>query len=111
MDTPRILVVGYSGANNTGAEALLRADIEDLRAVLGKDLHITIPALNPANLRRYIREGPDLEIVPLPSIFFGTIRKLVHQADVVVLVEGSAYMDTWTSALLWYFLWATHCAE
>ncbi|MGH2578366.1 MAG: hypothetical protein ACRDG9_11565, partial [Actinomycetota bacterium] len=65
----------------------------------------------PANLRRYIPEGPDLEIAPLPSIFFGIIRKLVHQADVVVLVEGSAYMDTWTSALLWYFLWATHCAD
>ena len=111
MDGPRILVVGYSGANNTGAEALLRADIEDFRAILGKDLRITIPALNPANLRRYIREGPDIEIVPLPTIFFGTIRKLVHQADVVVLVEGSAYMDTWTSALLWYFLWATHCAD
>jgi polysaccharide pyruvyl transferase WcaK-like protein len=107
----RVLVVGYSGANNTGAEALLRSDIEDLRAVLGKDLHITIPALNPANLRRYVREGPDLEIVLLPPIFFRTIRRLVHEADVVVLVEGSAYMDTWTSALLWYFLWATHCAE
>jgi polysaccharide pyruvyl transferase WcaK-like protein len=110
MNGPRVLVVGYSGANNTGAEALLRSDIEDLRAVLGRDLHITIPALNPANLRRYVHEGPDLEIVPLPSIFFRTIRNLVHEADVVVLVEGSAYMDTWTSALLWYFLWATHCA-
>ena len=73
MDGPRILVVGYSGANNTGAEALLRADIEDFRAILGKDLRITIPALNPANLRRYIREGPDIEIVPLPTIFFGSI--------------------------------------
>ena len=111
MTGPRVLVVGYSGANNTGAEALLRSDIDDLRAVLGNDLHITIPALNPANLRRYTREGPDLEIVPLPSIFFRTIRKLVHEADVVLLVEGSAYMDTWTSALLWYFLWATHCAD
>ena len=111
MDGPRILVVGYSGANNTGAEALLRADIEDLRAVLGNDLRLTIPALNPANLRRYISEGPGLEIVPLPTVFFGTIRKLVSEADVVILVEGSAYMDTWTSALLWYFLWATHCAE
>jgi polysaccharide pyruvyl transferase WcaK-like protein len=111
MNGPRVLVVGYSGANNTGAEALLRADIEDLRGVLGKDLRITIPALNPANVRRYVREGPDLEIVALPTIFFRTISKLVHEADVVVLVEGSAYMDTWTSALLWYFLWATHCAD
>ena len=44
MNGPRILVVGYSGANNTGAEALLRADLEDLRAVLGKGVRITIPA-------------------------------------------------------------------
>lgn len=51
---------------------------------------MTIPALNPANLRRYIPKGPDLEIVPLPSTFFGAIRKLLHEADVVVLVEGSA---------------------
>ena len=28
-----------------------------------------------------------------------------------MLVEGSSYMDTWTSALLWAYLWATHCAH
>ena len=28
----------------------------------------------------------------------------------LLLVEGSTYMDTWTSALLWAFLWATRCA-
>jgi polysaccharide pyruvyl transferase WcaK-like protein len=111
VDGPRILVVAYSGANNTGAEALLRADIEDLRTTLEGNLHITIPALNPENLRRYVGEGPDLEIVPVPTIFFETIKQLVHEADMVVLAEGSAYMDTWTSALLWYFLWSTHCAH
>jgi polysaccharide pyruvyl transferase WcaK-like protein len=111
MDGPRVLAVGYSGANNTGAEALLRADLEDLRAVLGGRAHITVPSLNPANLRRYLREAPDLTIAPIPTIFFGAIRRLVRASDVVVLVEGSAYMDTWTSALLWFFLWATRCAE
>ena len=111
MDGPRILVVGYAGANNTGAEALLHADVEDLRAVTGGDLHLTVPALDPDNLRRYLREGPDLEIVPIPMIFPEALARLVHAADVVVLVEGSAYMDTWTSALLWYFLWATHRAH
>ncbi|HET9671629.1 MAG TPA: polysaccharide pyruvyl transferase family protein [Actinomycetota bacterium] len=111
MDGPRILAVGYSGANNTGAEALLRADIEDVRAVLGGDARITVPSLNPANLRRYLREGPDLRIVPIPTIFVRAIRELVRRSDVVLLVEGSAYMDTWTSALLWFFLWATRCAH
>ena len=111
MDGPRILVVGYAGANNTGAEALLHADVDDLRAVTGGDLHLTIPALDAENLRRYLREGPDLEIVQIPMIFVRAITRLVRAADVVVLVEGSAYMDTWTSALLWYFLWTTYRAH
>lgn len=111
MNGPRILVVGYAGANNTGAEALLHADVEDLRAVTGGNLHLTIPALDAENLRRYLREGPDLEIVQIPMIFVRAIARLVRAADVVVLVEGSAYMDTWTSALLWYFLWTTYRAH
>ena len=111
MDPPKVLLIGYSGANNTGAEALLQADIEDLRAVFGDDALLTVPAVkDPANLRRYLHEGPSLRIVPMPSIFLSATRRLVREHDLVVLVEGSAYMDTWTSALLWYFLWATRCA-
>jgi polysaccharide pyruvyl transferase WcaK-like protein len=112
MTGPKVLLIGYNGANNTGAEALLQADIEDLRAVFGEDALLTVPALkNPANLRRYLHEGPTLRIVPMSSIFLSTTRRLVREHDLVVLVEGSAYMDTWTSALLWYFLWATRCAH
>jgi polysaccharide pyruvyl transferase WcaK-like protein len=108
----KVLLVGYSGANNTGAEALLQADIADLRAVLGEDALLTIPALKDAsNLRRYLQEGPNLRIVQMPAIFVSAARRLVREHDLVMLVEGSAYMDTWTSALLWYFLWATRCAH
>jgi polysaccharide pyruvyl transferase WcaK-like protein len=108
---PRVLTVGYNGANNTGAEALLLTDIADLRAVLGPDVRITVPTLNAASLRRYVAEGDGLAIAPIPSVFFRRVRELVARSDVTVLVEGSAYMDTWTSALLWYFLWATHSAH
>lgn len=108
---PRILMVGYNGASNTGAEALLLADIADVRAVLGPQARITVPSLNPANLRRYVREDEHLRIVRLPPVFVRTARRLVQDHDLVMLVEGSAYMDTWTSALLWAFLWVTHCAK
>ena len=108
---PRVLLVGYNGANNTGSESLLLADIEDVRAVLGPDAHITVPTLNEQNLRRYLQEGPHLTIEPIPSIYFGALRRLVKAHDLVIIVEGSAYMDTWTSALLWAFLWATRCAK
>jgi polysaccharide pyruvyl transferase WcaK-like protein len=106
----RVLMVGYNGANNTGAEALLQSDIEDVRAVLGQEAHITVPTLNEANLRRYLAESPSLSIAPMPTLFFGAIRRLVKESDLVVLAEGSTYMDTWGSPLLWLFLWATHCA-
>jgi polysaccharide pyruvyl transferase WcaK-like protein len=112
MSGPRVLLIGYSGANNTGAEALLQVDIEDVRAVFGEEAVLTVPALkDPANLRRYLHEGPTLRIVRMPSIFLSATRRLVREHDIVLLVEGSAYMDSWTSALLWYFLWATRCAD
>ena len=111
MANVNVMLMGYNGANNTGAEALLLADIADVRAVLGPEARITIPSLNPTNLRRYVRETPQLRIAPVPSIYFAELLRLVRQQDLVLLVEGSAYMDTWTSALLWAFLWTTHCAH
>ncbi|HLZ28101.1 MAG TPA: polysaccharide pyruvyl transferase family protein [Chloroflexota bacterium] len=111
MSDLNVLLMGYNGANNTGAEALLQADIADVRAVLGPDAQLTIPSLNPANLRRYVKETPQLRIAPVSSIYVPELARLVRQQDLVLLVEGSAYMDTWSSALLWAFLWVTHCAH
>ena len=107
----KVLMLGYNGANNTGAEALLLSDIEDVRAVLGAGAQITVPTLNEQNLRRYVQENDHLRIAPIPAVYFAAIRQLVRENDLIMLVEGSAYMDTWTSALLWAFLWATHCAD
>lgn len=107
----RVLMLGYNGANNTGAEALLLADIEDVRAVLGPQAVITIPSLNPSNLRRYVKETPNLRITFIPTVYFSTLRRLVRENDLIMLVEGSTYMDTWSSALLWAYLWTTRCAN
>lgn len=107
----RVLMMGYNGANNTGAEALLLADIEDVRATVGPNVQITVPTINPANLRRYLKEGPNLQITPIPTIYVRALRRLVKQSDLIMLVEGSTYMDTWTSAMLWAYLWVTHCAH
>ena len=107
----KVLLMGYNGANNTGSETRLISIIEDVKKVMGSDVIITIPTLNEKNLRRYIKEDSNLKIAPIPSIYFFAIRKLVKSHDIVLLVEGSCYMDTWTSALLWAFLWTTSCAN
>jgi len=105
-----VLLVGYNGANNTGSEARLLPIIEDVRYVFGQNCLITIPSLNEKNLRRYIIESPTLKIKPITSIFYFSLRKLVKEHDVILLVEGSCYMDTWSSVLLKAFLWATQWA-
>jgi polysaccharide pyruvyl transferase WcaK-like protein len=106
----RVLLVGYNGANNTGAEALLAADIQDIRAVLGSEAQLIIPTINEANLRRYVKDS-NARIVPWPSTVFPALPKLVRESDMVLLVEGSTYMDTWTSAMLWLYLWTTNLAH
>ncbi len=82
-----------------------------MRAVFGPEVQITVPTLNEKNLRRYLKEGPNLRIAPIPSIYFFALRRLVREHDLVMLVEGSCYMDTWTSALLWAFLSSTKYAR
>lgn len=108
---PRVLLVGYNGANNTGAEARVVAAIDDLRAVLGPHALLTVPTLNPANTRRYLHDRPNVEVVPIPTVYFLPMRNLVRRHDLILLVEGSVYMDSWSSMLLWYFLWPTRLAH
>jgi len=109
---PRVLLVGYNGANNTGAEAKLLVVIDEIRSIIGPDACITVPSLNEANLRRYLTESPNLKIAGFtPASVFLDLRKFVKQSDLVVLVEGSCYMDTWGSALLWCYLLATRYAH
>lgn len=101
--------MGYNGANNTGSEARLLTIIEDVRKVLGEDIEITIPTMFSDNLRRYIKEGPKLKIAEYPPVYFLTLRRLVREHDLILLTEGSCYMDTWSFYLLWAFLWVSWC--
>jgi polysaccharide pyruvyl transferase WcaK-like protein len=108
---PKVLLVGYNGANNTGAEAKLLVIIDELRRVLGQEAIFTVPSLNVTYLNRYLQESPNLKIKPVkPSTFPIDIYRLVKENDLILLVEGSTYMDTWGSALLWYYLMATRYA-
>jgi len=109
--SPRILLFGYGGANNIGSEARLLAVIEDVRAVLDPSASITVPTLNKTKQSRYLKEDADLHIVPFSTRSVIKLARLVWNHDIVVLVEGSCYMDTWASALLLVYLWVTKCAN
>ena len=104
---PKVFCLGYNGSNNTGSEVRLISIIEDVRSVFDNKVNITIPTFNIKNLRRYIKEDQNLKITHLPSIYHFSITNAVKNHDLIILVEGSCYMDTWTWALLWAFLLAT----
>jgi polysaccharide pyruvyl transferase WcaK-like protein len=110
MRAPRVLLFGYNGANNTGAEAKLLATIEDMRCLLGPEAILTVPSLDVSKLRRYLKESPNLMIVPVPTTYRRTVRRLVRENDLTVLVEGSCYIETFTKALLDAYLLATRSA-
>ena len=107
---PKVLLFGYNGANNTGAEAKLLATIADMRRLLGPDAVLTVPSLDVDKLRRYVKEDESLRIVKVPTTYRRTVRRLVREHDLTVLVEGSCYIETFTTALLDAYLWATRCA-
>lgn len=107
----RVLLVGYNGANNVGAEARVVRAIDDVRAVMGPRARITVPTLNVANTRRYVHGDPYVNLVGIPTVYFRAMHQLVRRHDLILLVEGSVYMDTWSSLLLWYFLWPTRLSH
>ena len=107
----KVLLMGYNGANNTGSEARLLAIVDEVRQVLGNQIKITIPTICGDKLRRYIKEEPNLIIENYPTVYFLALRRLVRENDLILLTEGSCYMDTWSSCLLWAWLWVTHCAS
>ncbi len=108
---PSILLVGYGGGNNTGAEVRTLTIVDDLRAVFGEDVPITIGTLNRENTLRTIEESPTLKVLQVPYVCVAAIWRETKQYDIAMLVEGSTFKDSWSSALLYVFLWGAWSAN
>lgn len=108
---PSILLVGYGGANNTGAEVRTLTIVDDLRAVFGEDVPITIGTLNRKNTLRILEESQTLKVLQVPYVCVAAIWRVTKQHDIAMLVEGSTFKDSWSSALLYVFLWGAWSAN
>jgi len=103
---------GYNGVNNTGSEAKLTTTIIDLKEMLGDRLgKIRVLTQNIANQRRYV---PDMnidmiEITPASAIIPWKILQM--KADLLLLSEGSTFIDHFSSVFLWMFCGAAMFAH
>lgn len=104
------LLVGYGGANNTGAEARTAQAIKQMLSVDSR-LSITLTSLDRCQTLRYVSESDRVHIAEINPIFLGCMLRLVLRSDVVVIIEGSCFKENFSSALLWFFLYATGLAQ
>ena len=98
--TLSILLLGYNGVNNIGSEARLLATINDLRATLGDRLgRISVMSMNEENQRRFIKD-PDVDILHIGPRSLLDPAVIGVNTDVLMLIDGSAWMDRFSSIFL-----------
>ncbi len=104
------LVVGYGGANNTGAEA---RTVEAIDQMLDADprISITLTSLDRRRTLRYLEEHERLHVAGINPIFIFSMTKLVLHSDIVVLAEGSCFKENFSPALLWFFMFSAELAQ
>ena len=104
------LLFGYNGVNNTGSEAKLLTTLADLKEVVGNQLkrlgQITILTQNVENQRRYVPD-PAINLVQIGTGSILQPWNLVKQhSDILLLSEGSTFIDHFSSIFLWMFCYA-----
>lgn len=98
----KLLLVGYNGARNTGADARVVALVDQLQEEFGKDnVEITVMTLNPALVQGYF--PADVHILPFPTFFCWALLRACSSHHAAVLCEGSTLTHTFADALSLFF--------
>ncbi len=99
----RLLLVGYNGARNTGADARVAALVNQLYALLGRDnVHLGVLTLDPEQTRDYF--PPPTESIPLNRIYLRDITAACASYHAAILCEGSCFTSTFANALTYLFV-------
>jgi polysaccharide pyruvyl transferase WcaK-like protein len=93
----KLLMAGYVGTRNTGADVRVEEMIRQLRHVVGDDqLELTIMTVDPKLTRGYFRT---VHQTHLPPVFPGFLAAECPKHHGVVACEGSMFKSKFSSAL------------
>jgi len=99
--TLHILLVGYNGARNTGADVRVAEIARQLQEGLGKDkVELSAMTLDAESMRCYF--DPDVHLIQVRSIFFGGVFKACCANQAAILCEGSTLKSKFANALTLY---------
>lgn len=98
----KLLMVGYNGARNTGADARVVAAVKQIKELFGADnISMTVLTLSAKALEGYFDD--DVEIMEINSIFLKDLYKACSTHHAAVLCEGSTLKSTFADALSLFF--------
>ena len=103
-DPLRLLLVGYSGTRNTGADVRVEEMIRQLRHLFGDDhLALSITTIDPELTRGYFRA---VRQIYSPKIFPRFLYDVIDEQHGVVTCEGSMFKSKFADALSTYMVGA-----
>ncbi len=98
----KILLVGYNGARNTGADARVVALTQQLEEALGADeAELTVMTLDTRNVSGYFSES--IRLYRFTTLFFFSLLRALSRSHVAVLCEGSTLTRTFADALCVFY--------
>ena len=93
----RLLLAGYNGTRNTGADVRVEEMIHQLRHIFGDEhIELSITTLNPELTRGYFRTVRQLH---MPVVFPRFVIDAVHTQHGVLACEGSMFKSKFANAL------------
>lgn len=98
----KILLVGYNGARNTGADVRVAEIVKQIKAILGEEtVAISVMTLNAQSVRSYF--DADVELVEFSAIFCFDAFKLCSAHHMALLCEGSTLKSKFANALTLFY--------
>ncbi|MBU4193550.1 MAG: polysaccharide pyruvyl transferase family protein [Actinobacteria bacterium] len=101
-DKLKILLVGYNGKRNTGADVRVAEMVKQINRVLGEDsIEISVLTLDVDNIKVYFE--PSTNLIKFSSIYFKDLLDACSQHHIAVLSEGSTLKSRFANALTLFF--------
>ena len=98
----KILLVGYNGARNTGADARVVALTQQLEQTLGADkAELTVMTLDMENVDGYFTKS--VRLLHFTTVFLFSLLKACSTHHAAILCEGSTLTPTFANALCIFF--------
>lgn len=98
----KILLVGYNGARNTGADARVVALTQQLEQALGaQKTELTVMTLDTDNVTGYF--SASVRLLHFTTVFVFSLLRACSRHHVAILCEGSTLTPTFAEALCVFF--------